>query len=198
MTNKQAKKTQAARKVSQSGKIGLSGAPVSLQDQVMAMLPAKLECPHCHEMKKKALFGVRVVSRDSRGQPDKVIRQSWCQDCRNGTYSRQAASVGRPASRPAKVKKGKRQLLKEAQARMAHARAIRLERIHSEKRQPTTTVLIARPTKETVKNGHGDNLQYAGMERQVHIFRFATKKDLKNWVEEMPGRRIRIEKPIVH
>lgn len=124
--------------------------PVDLRAQVLASLPTKMECPHCHEPRKREEFGVRTVERDRQGNPTKVIRQSWCQYCRAG-YPAKAAKLNEPV------------------------------KVHRRRG-------LAR------KNG----ALYAGLERETHIYRFDSKKDLKAWLAARPMGRVAIEKTVVH
>jgi hypothetical protein len=47
-----------------------------------AALPQRLTCPKCKQTRLKEMFGMRVMKRDSKGIPTRVIRQSHCRDCR--------------------------------------------------------------------------------------------------------------------
>ena len=56
---------------------------IDLRARAFRALPDRIKCPHCTAVQAKAEYGVRVVKRDGRGMPLKVVRQSWCQTCRN-------------------------------------------------------------------------------------------------------------------
>lgn len=45
-------------------------------------LPARMPCPKCKKTRSKSQFGLRVMTRDSRGIPMKTARQSYCVSCR--------------------------------------------------------------------------------------------------------------------
>lgn len=54
-----------------------------MRQAVFAALPDQLSCPKCGKEKHKDQFGVRVMAKDEKGNPTKVIRQSYCRPCRS-------------------------------------------------------------------------------------------------------------------
>lgn len=49
----------------------------------LKVLPQRAKCPKCKKAKSVATgFGLRVMSRDSKGIPTRVARQSYCKTCR--------------------------------------------------------------------------------------------------------------------
>lgn len=55
---------------------------VGLREKVFAELPEHIQCPKCWTVRHKSAFGVRVMAKDEKGNPTKVIRQSYCKFCR--------------------------------------------------------------------------------------------------------------------
>ena len=56
--------------------------PVGPVQAAFNALPEVLHCPKCSCHKAKAQFGVRVMARDAANQPTKIVRQSYCRECR--------------------------------------------------------------------------------------------------------------------
>jgi hypothetical protein len=45
-------------------------------------LPKRIVCPRCKKSKAKEAFGLRVMTRDDRGVPTRIAKQSYCKRCR--------------------------------------------------------------------------------------------------------------------
>lgn len=45
-------------------------------------LPKRIVCPKCKRNRAKNAFGLRVMSRDAKGRPTRIARQSYCKTCR--------------------------------------------------------------------------------------------------------------------
>jgi len=74
------------RTLESDGVDGLEGSASDynnlMKAEALAALPPKMLCPHCLQERTREEFGVRIVKKTPQGRALKVIRQSYCADCR--------------------------------------------------------------------------------------------------------------------
>jgi hypothetical protein len=47
-------------------------------------LPKRATCPKCKRSRPKKAFGLRVMARDPKSTPTRIVLQSYCGSCRSG------------------------------------------------------------------------------------------------------------------
>lgn len=57
------------------------GAETKMRNELIASMPQRKECPHCHKNRQIKFFGIRV-EHDTDRNPVRALLQSRCTPCR--------------------------------------------------------------------------------------------------------------------